>query len=133
MKAEPAKAKCDEFGTDALCAALADGQSLTSLAAEIGVSIGTLLAWVADDDDRSARAREARTLAARLWDEKAERGIAEASDPFELARAKELAHHYRWRSSKHAPKDYGDKLELAGDPKNPLAIAPPVFNISLKD
>ena len=41
-------------------------------------------------------------------------GIAQASDPFELAKAKELAHHYRWRASKIAPKLYGDKQSVEG-------------------
>ena len=57
-----------------------------------------------------ARAREARIHAARIWDEKALSVVEQALDLFELQRAKELAHHYRWRASKTAPKDYGDKV-----------------------
>jgi hypothetical protein len=40
--------------------------------------------------------------------------FAQASDAFELAKAKELAHHYRWRASKIAPKLYGDRLQVEG-------------------
>ncbi len=29
----------------------------------------------------------------------------------------------QWRASKLAPRKYGDRLELAGDPKNPIAVA----------
>ena len=39
-------------------------------------------------------------------------GINNAGDPFELAKAKEAAHHYRWQASKANPKGYGDKLDL---------------------
>jgi hypothetical protein len=51
---------------------------------------------------------------AEYWDQVAVDGIAQAGDPFELAKAKELAHHYRWRASKIAPKLYGDKQSVEG-------------------
>lgn len=102
------------YGVDRLMQGMADGTTMTALAAEIGVSIGMLCTWVAADPERSARAREARIHAARVWDEKALITLESACDPFELARAKEMAQHYRWRASKTAPRDYGDKLELDG-------------------
>lgn len=37
--------------------------------------------------------------------------IRAASDPFALAKAREVASHLRWRASKIAPTDYGDKIE----------------------
>lgn len=46
------------------------------------------------------------------WDERAEAAISAASDEFELRKAKEISHHYRWRASKIAPKDYGDKQQV---------------------
>ena len=82
---------------------------MKELSRRIGVSIGSLITWIASDPERSARAREARINAARIWDEKAIDAIESANDPFELSRAKEIAHHYRWRASKAAPKDYGEK------------------------
>ena len=112
----------DAKGIDAVCESITDGNSLTKIATEAGVSIGTLLNWLAADPERSARAREARALAGRLWDEKAERSIEEATDPFTLARAKELAHHYRWRASKIAGKEYGDAMTLKGDAEHPLRV-----------
>lgn len=114
VKKGDAWAKVDAIGLDSICASLSDGKTLTAIADEIGVSIGTLLAWLAADAERSARAREARSLSARIWDEKAESEIAGARDPFELSRAKELAHHYRWRAAKTAPKDYGEKIAIGG-------------------
>jgi transposase len=115
-KPGPAKSKIDAIGIDAVVAKMADGKSMTAIAEEAGVSIGTLIAWLEQDPERSARAREARILSARIWDERAEARIEEAADAFELARAKELAHHYRWRAAKIAPRDYGEKVtaELSG-------------------
>ena len=121
-KAAPARAKVqtkkqptiaeriEAFGIEAVCERLANGVTMTAIAEEIGVTIGKLSQWIASDEEHSARAREARIHAARIWDEKALSVIEQALDPFELQRAKELAHHYRWRASKTAPKDYGDKV-----------------------
>ena len=121
-KAAPARAKVqttkrptiaeriEAFGIEAVCERLANGVTMTAIAEEIGVTVGKLSQWIASDEEHSARAREARIHAARIWDEKALSVIEQALDPFELQRAKELAHHYRWRASKTAPKDYGDKV-----------------------
>lgn len=106
-----ARAKLDEYGTDNLCQDIADTMTLTAIAKKIKVSIGSLLTWIDADPERSARVREVRISTAKLWDEKAEAGIANAPDEFELKRAKEMAHHYRWRAAKIAPKDYGDKIQ----------------------
>jgi hypothetical protein len=111
-KPAPAQDKAAAFGVDAICAALIEGCTLTDLAGKIGIGIARLIAWIEADPERSARTREARTKAARLWDEKATQVIEEAKDGFGLAKAKELAHHYRWRASKVAPKEYGDKVQL---------------------
>lgn len=122
-----AKNKLDEIGIDVLCASIVDGVSLTEFAEKSGVSKGTLLTWVAIDIDRSARVREARTHSARLWDEKAERGIEQAVDKFGLEKANSLAHHYRWRASKIAVREYGDKIEVGNDPENPMPGATVIF------
>jgi hypothetical protein len=121
----PAKAKLDALGIDAICDKIVDGKSLTAIAKNADVSIGTLLGWIEDESERSARAKEARALSARIWDDKATEGIEAASDPFELSKAKEMAHHYRWRASKIAPRDYGDKLtqEHTGPNGGPMQVA----------
>ena len=122
---------------DGVTERLSTGVTLTQIAKDAGVSIGFLLQWIAADENRSARAREARAQAAKLWDEKALDVIEQAADPFELQRARELAQHYRWRASKAAPKDYGDKMtqEVTGANGGALQVAstvtfvrPPVRN-----
>lgn len=112
--------KLDAYGLDAVCEAIANRASLTAIAGKLEVSIGSLCAWIGATPERSARVREARAATAKLWDEVAEQGIRDARDDFDLKKAKELAHHYRWRSSKIAPAEYGDRTTLAGDPDAPL-------------
>lgn len=112
-KNSPARDAIDEFGIDQICEALASCRTMTSIAEHIGVSKGSLIAWIAEDADRSARTKDSRNLAAIFWEEQAEAVVKYAADEFELKKARELAQHYRWRASKIAPKDYGDKLEVS--------------------
>lgn len=115
MAAAPiAQEKLDAYGIDAVCAAILHPKSMRAIAEEIGVSQGSLISWIGADPERSARVKEARSQTAQMWDDKATQGIEEASDQFELAKAKELAHHYRWRAAKIAPREYGDKLAIGG-------------------
>lgn len=60
---------------------------------------------------------DAMAATAEYWDQVAVHGLESATDAFELAKAKELAHEahdYRWRASKIAPKLYGDKQTVEG-------------------
>ena len=120
-----ARRRCDEMGLEYLLDSIGSGVSLTQLAREADVSIGTLLAWIDDDPERSARVRDMRARTAKIWDERAEAVIAAAPDKFELERARELAHHYRWRAKAIAPREYGDKVqqEHTGKDGGPIALA----------
>ena len=120
-----ARTRCDEFGINAICDMIASGVSMTAISQEIGVSIGSLITWLESDSERSARMREARAKSAKVWDEKAEQVVRDAPDKFELEKARELAHHYRWRAKAIAPRDYGDKVtqEHTGAGGGPIAIA----------
>jgi hypothetical protein len=106
------QAALDKIGVDSICDRICAGESQTSIAESAGVGIATLSRWIAADPERSARVREARIAASRSFDEKAERVLQEAADPFELAKARELASHYRWKASKSNPREYGDKVEI---------------------
>lgn len=120
-----AQHKCDAFGLEKICDLLVAGETLTGIATQIGVHVSSLITWGEADSQRSARMREARHLAGRIWDEKAEMSILLAADKFELDRAKELAHHYRWRAKAVSPREYGDKLttEHTGKDGGPIALA----------
>lgn len=100
----------DDKGIDWLCDQLTNGATQRKLCEEIGIDPATMCRWLAADPQRSARAREARIAAARFYEEMAGQVIEEAKDQFGLAKAKELAHHYRWKASKANPKEFGDKV-----------------------
>ena len=108
---------------DLICRRIADGMTMAEISRQEGISPGTLSEWLEASPERSARARAARILAARVWDDRAEAVLHDAGNAFELAKAKEMAHHYRWRASKIAPRDYGERTVLAGDAQAPLALA----------
>lgn len=120
-----AQNKIDAYGLDKICEDIAAGKSLTAISADLKVHVSSLLEWVEGDPQRLARTREARSRSARLWDERAEQVIYAAADKFELEKAKELAHHYRWRAKAIAPKDYGDKVtqEHTGKDGGPITMA----------
>lgn len=97
-----------------LCDKIIAGDMMREVALEWGVTIYRLRRWIAAEPSRAAAVRAARTLSAATYDEKAEQAIKDAKDDLELKRAKELAHHYRWKASKIDPGQYGDKLEVGG-------------------
>ena len=126
MPGEPvARNKLDEFGVDAICAAVSDGTSLTAISAQVGVSIGSLLTWINADAERSARVADVRRHTAWYWDERAQTVIEAAkADPVEMSRARELASHFRWRASKISPA-YGDRVQQQQLDKNGNPTDPP--------
>ena len=114
-RAAEARARLDKVGIDEIVEMIAvEGASLRGIANEVGVSAGSLLTWIEADPERSARVRDAREQLAKLWDEKAEDVLQQARDEFTLKKARELASHYRWRASKTAPREYGDRVEVKG-------------------
>lgn len=130
-----AQAKLDAFGEDTVRARFVDGKLIAEVAAEAGVSSGALLAWLTTTPERLARAREAREVGAAVLEEKAQRGIEEAKTAFDLQKARELAHHLRWKASKLNPRQFGDKLALGaaeGLPPLPPPAAPAQVSVSFE-
>lgn len=103
--------KLNAYGVDALCDDVLNGLTLTQIARNVEVSIASLLVWRDAQPERSARVREARTIRAELWDELAIAEIRAATDKLSMDKAREIAHHYRWRAAKTNPKEYGDKID----------------------
>lgn len=112
QKPRPAQDKLDAAGLDAICSHFKEGMGYGEISRKYGVGQARLFDWLAAVPERSARARAARSEAAASYEEQAARGIEEARDPFELAKAKELAYHLRWRASKVNPREYGEKLDV---------------------
>ncbi len=106
--------RIEALGIDSICASIQQGASQGSIADSLKVDRADFSRWLSSDDQRSARVREARSLSALHWDEQAERVLLDASEiqPLSLAKARELASHYRWRAKCYAPKVYGDKVGL---------------------
>lgn len=98
---------------DALCAMIEDGEPLAACAEKLGRSRQSLYEWINYDPLRSARVNESRKRSAAAIIERTRANIEAATNPFSLAKAKELAHHDRWHASKIAPKEYGDKIDVA--------------------
>ena len=88
------------------------GELMLAIAENMGVSQSTFWRWC-DKPERSARVELARRKSAQANIEMAEREIRSAGDPFELAKAKELAHHWRWKASKSDSQRFGDKVDHA--------------------
>lgn len=113
-KPPTARQKLEIEGIDSIISRMSGGESQASIATSLGIHKGEFSDWLAADSERSARAREARILSARHWDEQAESVLIGADDdkPGSIAKARELASHYRWRAKCYAPREYGDKLDL---------------------
>jgi hypothetical protein len=116
--------KFDAVGEDEIIAMIRDGMMLTEIARNVGVDRRVFTAWIEQNPSRSARAREARSLAAAMYDEMALEELRNAADPFELAKSREIASHLRWKASKLNPKMYGDKVsaEVSGVDGAPIKI-----------
>lgn len=119
------KAKLDAIGIDAVCELILEGASRASIARKFGMSQSSFINWLAADPDRSVRAREAMVESSELWNERAETVLIEADEtvPGAIAKAKELSQLYRWRAKCYAPKRFGDKVAVGGDPESPLQVA----------
>lgn len=97
---------------DEIIRRIEDGETLVAIATSVGRARSKLTEWLQADDDRRERSARARVSAAGAWDEKAEQVLAKAKNPLALAKARELAHHYRWRASKINPKQYGERQQV---------------------
>jgi hypothetical protein len=91
--------------------AMRAGFGYRAIAPKYDVSIGLLAQWVAANPERSHACARAREESADQCDEEAEDLLRDAADPFELAKARELAVHLRWRAKSRNPKVYGDKIQ----------------------
>lgn len=71
--------------------------------------------WIDADPHRASQATQARKEAADWCDREAEkvlRDLTPDATVAEVARARELAQHYRWRARVRNPVTHGDKLQV---------------------
>jgi len=112
VKPGEAEAILNAFGLESLCDRLVSGETQTAICKSLGITKGSLSRWVSLDAERQARVHEARIEAAAAFDDLAEEAIKKARGKDGIAKARELAHHYRWRASKANPREYGEKLQV---------------------
>lgn len=126
---------------DAICERIADGESLRAICQDEGMpDKATVFRWLANDSlkefrDQYARARECQ--ADSLFDEVLkiadtpmlgvktktnEKGEVETTEGDMIEHRRLQVDARKWMAGKLRPKVYGDKLELAGDPKAPLTV-----------
>lgn len=117
-----AQRRVANIGIDEICAQILNGTTLTDIAKSANTTFGKLQAYLDSNPTFSARARDARIKTAKFWDDQATARIDNAKDKFELDKARELAHHYRWRAAMISPREYGNKTIIAGDAENPLEV-----------
>lgn len=105
------------------------GKTFREIAEDYGVAVSTLHEYL-HKSEHSARVNDALKISANSYADKAEevlKDITRTSNQIEMARARELAQHYRWKASKRNPRSYGDKLDVTSNEKTlpaPVIIAP---------
>ena len=124
---------------DLICTRLIDGESLLSICKDADMpNAQTVFAWILSKPDFSnkyARAREvqADTMADQIltisddgkndWMEKHGSGdVGWQLNGEHVQRSRLRVDARKWLASKMAPKKYGDKVTLAGDESQPLAV-----------
>lgn len=73
------------------------------------------------NSEYSARVRDAQKESAETIAAKAEKVLLELEkgcDTAEIARARELAHHYRWLAAKKNPQRFGDSTKIQAEVKD---------------
>lgn len=131
---EPERLTFSQELCDAICTALAEGESLRSICQQPGMPhIATVMRWLSDPEKRDfceqyARAREAQaeTLAEELLaiadeaeyepiqDPNTGETLAVAFDKTAVARNKLRVETRKWLAARMSPKKYGDKLAVGG-------------------
>ncbi len=130
---------------DTICERIAEGQSLRSILKNEGMpASSTVFKWLIDYPDFSeqyTRAREAQADA--LFDEILSIADDGSNDSYTdeegnprtdhdvIARSRLRVDARKWMAGKLRPKKYGDKLELSGDPQNPIQVVSRIELVAL--
>jgi hypothetical protein len=106
-----------------------NSMSYREMASKYGMSLTLLFAFL-HDPEHSARIKEARQASADMDSDKAEQVLIEAEGTIaEITRARELAQFYKWRASKKAPRNYGDRIEV--ESKQDEQYQPPNITVNI--
>jgi hypothetical protein len=109
-------AKIEAFGGEtAIIERIAAGDYLQAIAEKIGVATTSFYHWAFATPEREKLVKEAQRLAGTADAAKAEKilhDLPRDATPAEIARARELASHYRWSAKMRDRKTYGDQQEV---------------------
>jgi hypothetical protein len=119
---EVGTARLNELGEEWFIDMIMEGRSLREIAKASKVGMGTLVRWSIATPERSARVDEARMTLAQHWQERAEELLSSARGGFALTKARELAHHYRWRAGVSNPGKFGKKVEVTGHTTSTVSL-----------
>lgn len=116
---------------DKIFAGMRDGLSALKACKAVGLPQSTLNCWLNDDPELAADYARARDdlmdLIADQIIDISDQGVELTSDGrrdwAEIQKHKLQVDTRRWLLSKLAPKKYGDKIELSGDPERPIGIS----------
>jgi len=120
--------------TDTICERIAVGDSLRKICNDEGMPDHvTVIRWLAKHPEfatKHARAREqqAATFADKMLDlalsEPEKHPITGALDPASVTHIRNQVTTMQWLAAKHAPKKYGDKVDVnhGGQTDNPLSV-----------
>lgn len=110
---------------------LIEGKSYRTIAELLKIPLSTLH-YFTSMPEHSARVREALEYSASTFADKAEQVLTSLvfnSSPISFQRARELAHHYRWKASKRNPKKYGDRIDVTSKDEKVNAL-PAIITLS---
>jgi hypothetical protein len=112
-QADPRPSALGEKTTDELIKLLEFGWLPSEVATIWSIDRTQLLHWIAADNKRAAQAKLARKTQAEMWDRVAFAiGLFAPSDRVEMARAKLLMDHCKWRASTYSPDEYVKRLSV---------------------
>ena len=107
---------------DIICDRMTEGESLRAICRDFGMpSEGAVRGWsVRDVDGFGERYRAARLLLMEYWADQ----IVDIADDADLdPRDRQIRTGVRqWLMSKLSPRRFGDKVQIGGDPENPLRL-----------
>lgn len=97
-----------------------NGEQIAKIAPEYGVSDVTIYALLLREHKENWRDIQTARALARL--EKYQDAMEEAEDPLSLARGRELVKAAQWELERLLNRLYGNKVELSGDPDQPVTV-----------
>lgn len=110
-------AKLKHSDIDTIVDMIIDGKTFREIARHYKVALSTLNEY-STKTEHSARVAEALMISAATYADKAEEvlhDITKDSNTVEMARARELAQHYRWKAAKRNPRSFGDKVDVTSN------------------